>query len=93
MYPADLEGIEDLDGAPEELCRGGSAILSPLGRYLAGPLYGQEGILYADLESAALAAGKFDFDVVGHYARNDVFKFAVDERPQAPDTPCETDRW
>ncbi len=82
MYPADLEGLEDLDAAPEELCRGGSAILSPLGQYLAGPLYGAEGILYAELARIALLGAKFDFDVIGHYARNDVFRFSVNEEPQ-----------
>ncbi len=82
MYPADLEGIEDLADAPDELCRGGSAILSPLGQYLAGPLYGAEGILYAELARTALYEAKFDFDVIGHYARNDVFRFSVNEEPQ-----------
>ena len=82
MYPADLEGLEDLTDAPEELCRGGSAIVSPLGQYLAGPLYGAEGILYADLTHDAIREAKFDFDVIGHYARNDVFSFAVNEAPQ-----------
>lgn len=82
MYPADLEGLEDLADAPDELCRGGSAIISPLGECLAGPLYGAEGILYADVTSSAIAEGKFDFDVIGHYARNDVFSFAVNEAPQ-----------
>ncbi|HET8630331.1 MAG TPA: carbon-nitrogen hydrolase family protein [Thermomicrobiales bacterium] len=82
MYPPDLEGVEEVAPLPDELCRGGSAIVSPLGRYLAGPLYGTEGILYADLDSATVLEGKFDFDVVGHYARNDVFQFSVDERPQ-----------
>ncbi|MDQ6602412.1 MAG: carbon-nitrogen hydrolase family protein [Chloroflexota bacterium] len=86
MYPADLEGREDLADAPDELCRGGSAIISPLGEYLAGPLYGAEGILYADLTSGAIAEAKFDFDVVGHYARNDVFSFAVNEAPQTSAT-------
>lgn len=81
-YPADLEGREDLDGQPEVLSRGGSAIISPLGDYLAGPLYGEEGILYADLDGAALAGAKFDFDVVGHYARDDVFSYAVNWRPR-----------
>ena len=83
MYPTDLEGIEDLDGAPEELCRGGSAVLSPMGEYLAGPLYGSEGILFADLEATALIEAKFDFDVVGHYARDDVFSFRVNDAPKA----------
>lgn len=84
MYPRDLgpEALTDLELAPEEMCRGGSAILSPLGEYLAGPLYGKEGILYADLDPDALAGARFDFDAVGHYARPDVFSFAVDERSQ-----------
>jgi nitrilase len=86
LYPADLEGLEDLADAPDELCRGGSAIISPLGAYLAGPLYGAEGILYADLSSSAIAEGKFDFDVIGHYARNDIFSFAVNEAPQTSAT-------
>jgi nitrilase len=86
MYPADLEGVEDLDRQPDELCRGGSVIISPLGQTLAGPLYGAEGILYADLQHSAIAEGKFDFDVIGHYARNDIFSFAVNEAPQTSAT-------
>ncbi len=81
MYPADLEGVEDLAGWPDILCRGGSAIVSPLGDYLAGPLFDQEGILYASLDRMRIAEGKFDFDVVGHYARPDVFCLMVNERP------------
>ncbi len=81
MYPSDLEAIEDLENQPEVLCRGGSAIVSPLGQYLAGPLFDQEGILLADLDLAEVARGKFDFDVVGHYARPDVFQLIVNEQP------------
>ena len=81
MYPEDLEGIEDLAAQPDVVCRGGSAVISPLGEILAGPLYGEEGILIADLDMAEVARGKFDFDVVGHYARPDVFRLTVDERP------------
>jgi nitrilase len=55
MYPQDLEGLEDLAGQPQILCRGGSAIISPLGDVLAGPLYDEEGILYADLDLAEVA--------------------------------------
>ena len=81
MYPQDLEGLEDLAGEPEIMCRGGSAIISPLGEVMAGPLYDQEGILYADLDMAEIARGKFDFDVVGHYARPDIFQLTVNEQP------------
>ncbi len=84
MYPPDLPGIEELDGAPEVLCRGGSAIVGPLGEELAGPLYGRPGILYADLDPQALARAKFDFNVVGHYARPNVFRLRVNERRSAP---------
>jgi nitrilase len=86
MYPADLEGIEDLADQPEVVCRGGSAIISPLGEVLAGPLYDQEGTLFAELDLAEVARGKFDFDVVGHYARPDVFRLIVNERPAPPVT-------
>jgi nitrilase len=84
MYPKDLVGIEELDSLPDEMCRGGSCIISPLGQVIAGPLYGEEGILYADLDLAEVARGKFDFDAVGHYARPDVFKFEVNENPIPP---------
>ncbi len=84
MYPEDLVGIRDLEGQPDELCRGGSVIISPLGEVIAGPLYGEEGILYADLDLGEVARGKLDFDVVGHYARPDVFKLIVNEKPSPP---------
>jgi nitrilase len=83
MYPADLETIDELADQPAILCRGGSAIISPLGEYLAGPLFDQAGILLADLDLAAIVRSRFDFDVVGHYARPDVFQLIVNEEPQS----------
>jgi len=79
MYPANLPGIEDLVNQPDIMCRGGSAIISPLGAVIAGPLYDEEGILYADLDMAEVGRSKLDFDVVGHYARPDVFQLSVNE--------------
>ncbi|MCY4061736.1 MAG: carbon-nitrogen hydrolase family protein [Chloroflexi bacterium] len=81
MYPKDLALYDELANLPEELCRGGSAIVDPFGEYVCEPLYGKEGILYADLELGKIQQGHLDFDVVGHYNRPDVFKFAVNERP------------
>jgi len=83
MYPDDLNISDELADQPEILCRGGSAIISPLGEVLAGPLYDQEGMLFAELDLAEVPRSKFDFDVVGHYARPDVFQLIVDERPQS----------
>lgn len=84
MYPADLEGVADLDDATEVVCRGGSAIVSPVGEYVSDPLYDEEGILVADLNLAEVAQSKFDLDVVGHYARPDVFQLTINERPASP---------
>ena len=81
MYPADLPGIEELSDQPEVMCRGGSVIVNPMGEVVAGPLYGQEEILYAELDLAEVARSKFDFDVAGHYSRPDVFDFRVNEKP------------
>ncbi len=82
MYPTDLPGIDELAGQPEVMCRGGSAVISPLGEVVAGPLYDQEGILCATLDMGEVVRSRFDFDVVGHYARPDVFQLHVDTRPQ-----------
>jgi nitrilase len=84
MYPDDLEIKEELEAWPEELCRGGSSIYSPTGECLAGPLWGKEGILYADLDLGEVTRGKFDLDVTGHYARPDVFQFWVNQEEQRP---------
>jgi len=84
MYPDDLEGLDELDEHPDVICRGGSAIISPFGEVLAGPLYDKEDILFADIDLAEVARGKFDFDVVGHYARPDVFQLVLNESPLLP---------
>jgi len=84
MYPADLEIADELLAWPETLCRGGSAIYDPLGELLAGPLWDREGILTADLDLTAVPRSKFDFDATGHYAKPDVFRLEVDERPKRP---------
>ena len=75
-YPEDFplrEEIAQLD----PLGRGGSAILAPDGSYLAGPLYDEEGILYADLDPARLDEERQRFDPAGHYHRPDVLELRV----------------
>lgn len=81
MYPADLALYDELADLPEELCRGGSAIVDPYGDYVCEPLYGAEGILYAELDLDAIHQAHLDFDVVGHYNRPDIFTLNVNEAP------------
>lgn len=79
--PEDFNPIQG--EAPDTvLIRGGSCIVSPLGKVLAGPVFGQEAMLTAELDKADIARGKYDMDVVGHYARPDVFSLNVNEDPQ-----------
>jgi nitrilase len=70
-YPSDFPLRELLDGQ-DVIGRGGSAILAPDGSYLAGPLYDEEGILYADLDPMVLWQERQRFDPAGHYHRPDV---------------------
>jgi nitrilase len=83
MYPADFEGREELVDQPDVLSSGGSAIISPLGQVLADPLFGEEGIVTAELDLVEVTRGKFDFDVAGHYTRPDVFQLTVNTEPHA----------
>lgn len=72
-YPDDVE----LAPGDELLGRGGSAILAPDGSYLAGPLWDEEGILYAELDPQRLYEERQRFDAAGHYHRPDVFSLTV----------------
>jgi nitrilase len=75
-YPDDfpLRGL--LEGH-DVIGRGGSAILAPDGSYLAGPLYDEEGILYAELDPSRLYEERQRFDPAGHYHRPDVLRFEL----------------
>ena len=66
---------------PEVLSRGGSVIVSPLGEVLAGPLYGEEGILTAEIDLEELVRSRMDFDVTGHYSRDDIFELSIRDQP------------
>jgi len=62
------------------LIAGGSVIVGPMGDVLAGPLRGEAGLLTAQIDTDELICARYDYDVVGHYARPDVFELSVDER-------------
>ncbi|CAH8366116.1 unnamed protein product [Eruca vesicaria subsp. sativa] len=65
---------------------GGSVIISPLGKVLAGPNFESEGLITADLDFGDIARAKLYFDVVGHYSKPDVFNLTVNEHPKKPVT-------
>jgi nitrilase len=88
-YPDDFPLRSEVEGAGM-LGRGGSAILAPDGSYLAGPLYDEEGILYAELDPSALLAERQRFDPVGHYHRPDVLKLGVNPAARAGDVTPST---
>jgi nitrilase len=67
IYPEDTDWIST----------GNSCIINPFGKIIAGPLDSEEGILYAEIDLQEIIAYKRKFDVVGHYARPDVFNFSV----------------
>jgi nitrilase len=72
-YPSDIP----LSPGDEVVGRGGSAILTPSGDYLAGPLWDEEGILYADLEPDVLYTARQRFDPAGHYHRPDLLSLTI----------------
>jgi nitrilase len=72
--PPRTEKAQDPSGF---LYRGGSAIIAPSGRYLAGPAYDEETLVIADCDLGEITRESMTLDVSGHYSRPDVFQFRV----------------
>lgn len=70
------------DSPKTVISRGGSCIVDPFGKLLAGPNFEEETILVAELDRSQLPKAKFDFDAVGHYSRPDIFRLVVDDQPK-----------
>ena len=76
--PADMPSRDELyGGADDWMSKGNSVIVGPHGNILAGPLVGEEGIIYADLDVAEAHKARHEFDPVGHYSRADVLQLHV----------------
>ena len=73
-YPPELQKL--IDPAHASLpSTGGSVIINPLGKVIAGPLFQKEGILTTEIDHREIIKAKMDFDVIGHYSRAGVFAF------------------
>ncbi|RLJ00460.1 MAG: carbon-nitrogen hydrolase family protein [Candidatus Aenigmatarchaeota archaeon] len=79
-----LELLEAMPGGKEDLIlRGGSAVIAPDADYVAGPVYDEPCIIYADIDPGRITEGHLFLDTQGHYSRPDIFHLEVDDRPQA----------
>ena len=72
-----LSACQYVEAEDGKSIKGGSVIISPFGKILAGPLLGSEGMLTAELDLNDIPRGKFDLDTVGHYARPDIFELRI----------------
>jgi nitrilase len=80
--PDELEFKADyLGGISGWVNPGLSVIVDPDGKLVAGPLEGEEGILYADVTADQLVGPRWQLDSAGHYARPDVFELRFHRRP------------
>jgi nitrilase len=80
MYPEQYKS--EVTSQDENFCPGGSVIVSPLGKIIEGPLFNKSGVLIAELDLEDIKRSNLDFDVIGHYARNDIFEFNVKGQPE-----------
>jgi len=86
IIPDDFELKNELTDLPHILFRGGSCIIGPDGGFVADPVYDCETIVYADIDLARVYEEKQALDVVGHYARPEVFKLHVNRNSMIPVT-------
>ncbi len=80
MYPKKHQHLVQKE--PENMCPGGSVIVSPLGKILAGPLFNEAGAVTAEIDLEDIKHAKLDFDVVGHYSRQDIFQYNAVNQPE-----------
>ena len=82
QFPADKMNNRLPEAADTVLMRGGSMIIDPLGKVLAGPVFNEDALLTAELDMSVITMARMDFDAVGHYARPDVFALRVNTAAQ-----------
>lgn len=86
LFTDPSSGMYDGEHQDTIVSQGGSVIISPLGKILAGPNFESEGLITADLDLGDIARAKLYFDVVGHYSRPEIFNLTVNENQKKPVT-------
>ena len=81
-YPNSFEISETEKNVP--VMKGGSCIISPLGKILANAGKEKKSIIYSEINLDEIVKGKYDFDVVGHYSRPDIFKLKINKKSKKP---------
>jgi nitrilase len=69
-----------LDAAKDWINPGGSVIVDPDGKLMAGPAVEEETILSAEVRREQLVGPRWQLDIAGHYGRPDVFELRVHRR-------------
>jgi len=83
--PDSLPGKSELYRNPDEwINQGDSVVVAPGGKIVAGPLHEERGVLYAEIDLERVGMARRNLDVVGHYARPDLFKLQVDLQKLEP---------
>jgi nitrilase len=83
--PDSMPGKASMYPEPDEwINTGDSVIVAPGGKIVAGPLREAHGILTAEIDIGRVGMARRNLDVVGHYARPDLFRLHVNTRPAQP---------
>ena len=83
--PEDLPGRDQLFPDAEEWVNSGdSVVVEPGGALATEPLHRANGIVFAEVDAAAVAVARRSLDVAGHYARPDVLQLRINREPQSP---------
>lgn len=81
-YPANISDSSEVHGKDFHGSRGGSCIVSPMGEYIAGPVWDKSQIIHAELDLDIVTRSSLDFDPAGHYNRPDIFDLKINDQPE-----------